>query len=187
MLRQIVSVGSLTLISRISGFIRDIVLASLLGAGLAADAFVVAQRLPNHFRAIFGEGAFNAAFVPSYARILAQQGQSEAHRFASHLLRILTLSLIAITALAMIFMPEVVQLLAPGFSANPEKFTLAVNLTRITFPYLLFISLVTLFSGILNAHDRFASAAFAPVLLNVSIIIALLSSVYFPDAAHAAA
>ena len=76
MLRQIVSVGSLTLISRISGFIRDIVLASLLGAGLAADAFVVAQRLPNHFRAIFGEGAFNAAFVPSYARILAQQGQS---------------------------------------------------------------------------------------------------------------
>ncbi len=187
MLRQIVSVGSLTLISRISGFIRDIVLASLLGAGLAADAFVVAQRLPNHFRAIFGEGAFNAAFVPSYARILAQQGQFEAHRFASHLLRILTLSLIAITALAMIFMPEVVQLLAPGFSANPEKFTLAVNLTRITFPYLLFISLVTLFSGILNAHDRFASAAFAPVLLNVSIIIALLSSVYFPDAAHAAA
>ena len=187
MLRQIASVGSLTLISRISGFVRDIVLASLLGAGLAADAFVVAQRLPNHFRAIFGEGAFNAAFVPSYARILEQNGQAEAHRFASHLLRILTLSLIAITALAMIFMPQVVQLLAPGFSANPEKFTLAVNLTRITFPYLLFISLVTLFSGILNAHDRFASPAFAPVLLNISIIVALLLSVYFPDAAHAAA
>ena len=187
MLRQIASVGSLTLISRISGFVRDIVLASLLGAGLAADAFVIAQRLPNHFRAIFGEGAFNAAFVPSYARILEQNGQAEAHRFASHLLRILTLSLIAITALAMIFMPQVVQLLAPGFSAYPEKFTLAVNLTRITFPYLLFISLVTLFSGILNAHDHFASPAFAPVLLNLSIIAALLLSLYFPDTAHAAA
>ena len=187
MLRQIASVGSLTLVSRITGFVRDMVLASLLGAGLAADAFVVAQRLPNHFRAIFGEGAFNAAFVPSYARILEQQGPAQAHRFASHLLRMLTLSLIAITAVAMIFMPEVVQILAPGFSANPEKFALAVNLTRITFPYLLFISIVTLFSGILNAHNRFASPAFAPVLLNISIIVALLLGAYFPDAAHAAA
>jgi putative peptidoglycan lipid II flippase len=187
MLRQIASVGSLTLLSRITGFVRDMVLASLLGAGLAADAFVVAQRLPNHFRAIFGEGAFNAAFVPGYARLLEQQGLPAARHFAASLLRILLLSLLLVTALAMGFMPQMVSLLAPGFSAYPEKFALAVNLTRITFPYLLFISLVTLFSGILNAHERFASPAFAPVLLNLSMIAALLASAFFPDAAHAAA
>lgn len=187
MLRQIASVGSLTLLSRITGFVRDIVLASLLGAGLAADAFVVAQRLPNHFRAIFGEGAFNAAFVPGYARLLEQQGLPAAQAFAAHLLRILALSLLVLTAMAMVFMPQMVTVLAPGFSANPEKFTLAVNLTRITFPYLLFISLVTLFSGVLNAHERFAAPAFAPVLLNLSMIAALLASSFFPDAAHAAA
>lgn len=187
MLRHIASVGSLTLLSRITGFVRDIVLASLLGAGLAADAFVVAQRLPNHFRAIFGEGAFNAAFVPGYARLLEQQGLPAAQRFAARLLRILVLALVLITAVCMLFMPQMVSLLAPGFSAYPEKFALAVTLTRITFPYLLFISLVTLFSGILNAHERFASPAFAPVLLNLSMIAALLASTLFPDAAHAAA
>ena len=187
MLRHIASVGSLTFLSRLTGFMRDIVLASLLGAGLAADAFVVAQRLPNHFRAIFGEGAFNAAFVPGYARLLEQQGLPAAQRFAAHLLRILVFALVLITAVCMLFMPHIVALLAPGFSAYPEKFALAVTLTRITFPYLFFISLVTLFSGILNAHERFAAPAFAPVLLNISMIIALLMSASFPDAAHAAA
>ncbi len=187
MLRQIASVGSFTLLSRISGFIRDIVIASVLGAGWMADAFVVAQRLPNHFRAIFGEGAFNAAFVPAYAKRLEEQGSEAARLFASSLFRILLAFLSLITVLAIVFMPEVVSWLAPGFSADDQKFALAVALTRITFPYLLFVSLVTLLSGMLNAHERFAAAAFAPVLLNLSIIAALLVSWLFPSAAHAAA
>jgi putative peptidoglycan lipid II flippase len=187
MFRQIASVGSLTLLSRISGFIRDIVIASVLGAGWMADAFVVAQRLPNHFRAIFGEGAFNAAFVPAYAKQLEDQGSRAAQLFASSLFRILLGFLSLITILAIVFMPHVVSWLAPGFSADPQKFALAVALTRITFPYLLFISLVTLMSGMLNAHERFASAAFAPVLLNLSIIAALLVGSLFPSTAHAAA
>lgn len=187
MLRQIASVGSLTLLSRISGFVRDIVIASVLGAGWMADAFVVAQRLPNHFRAIFGEGAFNAAFVPAYAIQLEDRGSQAARLFASSLFRILLGFLSLLTLLAIVFMPQVVAWLAPGFSADPQKFGLAVALTRITFPYLLFVSLVTLLSGMLNAHERFASAAFAPVLLNLSIIAALLASVLFPSAAHAAA
>jgi putative peptidoglycan lipid II flippase len=187
MFRQIASVGSLTLLSRISGFIRDIVIASVLGAGWMADAFVVAQRLPNHFRAIFGEGAFNAAFVPAYARQLEDQGSQAARLFASSLFRILLGVLSLITMMAILFMPQVVGWLAPGFSADPDKFALAVGLTRITFPYLLFVSLVTLLSGMLNAHERFAAAAFAPVLLNLSIIAALLAATLFPSAAHAAA
>ena len=187
MFRQIASVGSFTLLSRISGFIRDIVIASVLGAGWMADAFVVAQRLPNHFRAIFGEGAFNAAFVPAYAKRLEEQGSEAARLFASSLFRILLAFLSLITVLAIVFMPEVVSWLAPGFSADGQKFALAVALTRITFPYLLFVSLVTLLSGMLNAHERFAAAAFAPVLLNLSIIAALLVSWLFPSAAHAAA
>ena len=187
MFRQIASVGSFTLLSRISGFVRDIVIASVLGAGWMADAFVVAQRLPNHFRAIFGEGAFNAAFVPAYAKRLEDQGSQAARYFASSLFRILLAFLSLITALAIVFMPDVVGWLAPGFSADGQKFALAVALTRITFPYLLFVSLVTLLSGMLNAHERFAAAAFAPVLLNLSIIAALLVSWLFPSAAHAAA
>jgi len=187
MFRQIASVGSFTLLSRTSGFVRDIVIASVLGAGWMADAFVVAQRLPNHFRAIFGEGAFNAAFVPAYAKQLEEQGSQAARLFASSLFRILLAFLSLITVLAIVFMPEVVGWLAPGFSADGQKFTLAVTLTRITFPYLLFVSLVTLLSGMLNAHERFAAAAFAPVLLNLSIIAALLVSWLFPSAAHAAA
>ena len=187
MFRQIASVGSFTLLSRISGFIRDIVIASVLGAGWMADAFVVAQRLPNHFRAIFGEGAFNAAFVPAYAKRLEEQGSEAARLFASSLFRILLAFLSLITVLAIVFMPEVVSWLAPGFFADGQKFALAVALTRITFPYLLFVSLVTLLSGMLNAHERFAAAAFAPVLLNLSIIAALLVSWLFPSGAHAAA
>jgi putative peptidoglycan lipid II flippase len=187
MIRQIASVGVLTLVSRISGFVRDIVIASLLGAGLMADAFVVAQRLPNHFRAIFGEGAFNAAFVPAYAKRLEESGPDAAKLFASSLMRIMLVFLTVVCGLAIWFMPQVVTWLAPGFADDPEKFALAVALTRITFPYLLFVSLVTLVSGILNAHEHFATAAFAPVLLNLSIIAGLLCAWLFPSAAHAAA
>ncbi len=187
MLKQIASVGGLTLVSRATGFARDIVLAAVLGAGVAADAFVVAQRLPNHFRAIFGEGAFNVAFVPAYAKALETEGEAAARRFASGILALLAVVLLIVTGAALVWTPEAVRLLAPGFSDEPEKFALAVALTRITFPYLLFISIVTLVSGVLNAHGRFAAAAGAPVLLNLSIMAALGVAFLFPSAAHAAA
>ncbi|MBL8590546.1 MAG: murein biosynthesis integral membrane protein MurJ [Methylobacteriaceae bacterium] len=187
MLRHLVSVSLLTLLSRVTGFLRDIVLARVLGAGLIADAFVVAFRLPNHFRAIFGEGAFNAAFVPSYAQTLEQKGEGEARRFSGHVQALLILSQIALLIAAWIFTPELVRLLAPGFADEPEKFALTVTLTRITFPYLLCMTLVTLHSGALNAHRRFAAAAFAPVLLNLSMIGALAVAFLFPNAGYAAA
>jgi putative peptidoglycan lipid II flippase len=185
--KNIASVGGFTLVSRLTGFVRDVVMAAVMGTGLVADAFVVAQRLPNHFRAIFGEGAFNAAFVPSYSRALENEGRPAAQLLAGRLFTILLGVLIALTALALVFMPEVIGLLAPGFSANPDKFQLAVTLTRITFPYLLFVTLVTLISGVLNANERFAAAAAAPILLNVSIVAALALAYLFPTAGHAAA
>lgn len=187
MLKKILSVGGITLVSRITGFARDILLAAVLGAGMMADALVVAMRLPNHFRAIFAEGAFNAAYVPAYSRLQQTAGQPAAHLFASKIHFILLLSQVVLLALAIIFMPFIVSLLAPGFSSDPAKYALAVNLSRITFPYLLFMTLVTQYSGSLNASGRFAAAAFAPVLLNLSMIAALFATAYFPTAAHAAA
>ena len=187
MFRQILSVGGFTLLSRATGFVRDIVMAAIMGTGLVADAFVVAQRLPNHFRAIFGEGAFNSAFVPSYAKALESRGQAAATLLAGRLLTLLAIVLTGITALAIAYMPTLVALLAPGFPDEPEKFALAVTLTRITFPYLLFVTLVTLLSGVLNAADRFAAAAAAPILLNVSVVAALAVAYLFPTAGHAAA
>ena len=187
MFKNLASVAGLTLLSRITGFFRDVVLGAVLGAGALADAFYVAFRLPNHFRAIFGEGAFNAAYVPSYARVLETQGESAAQRFASQILTLLLLSQLVLLALAWTFMPQVVSLLAPGFSDEPEKFEAAVTLSRITFPYLLFITLVTLYAGTLNARRYFAAAAFAPVLLNVVMIACLALAFLFPTAAHGAA
>ena len=187
MLKQILSVGSFTLLSRVTGFVRDVVMAAVMGTGLVADAFVVAQRLPNHFRAIFGEGAFNSAFVPSYSKALETEGREAAMRLAGRLMTLLILGVGALTVLAFLFMPQFVALLAPGFPDEPEKFSLAVTLTRITFPYLLFIVLVTLLSGVLNVADRFAAPAAAPVLLNVAMVAALALAFLFPTAGHAAA
>jgi putative peptidoglycan lipid II flippase len=187
MFRKILSVGGWTLVSRVTGFARDIVMAAVLGAGPVADAFVVAQRLPNHFRAIFGEGAFNSAFVPAYARIYETDGDPAARRFASRIFTLMLVVQVIVLVVALLAMPWVVRLLAPGFSNDPAKFDLAVTLTRITFPYLLFITLVTLLSGLLNAHERFAAAAAAPILLNVSIVAALAAAFLFPSAGHAAA
>ena len=187
MFRKFASVSGFTLLSRLTGFLRDVAIASMLGSGLAADAYFVAQRLPNHFRAIFGEGAFNSAFVPSYAREMSEAGHSAAVLFAGRILTLLTAVLVPLCAFAMWQMPLVIDLLAPGFVDEPEKYKLAVMLTRITFPYLLLISIVTLFSGILNAHNRFAIAAGAPVLLNLAILTALYLAFLFPSAAHAAA
>ncbi len=187
MYKDMFSVAGLTLLSRVTGFLRDVMLGAVLGAGLQADAFYVAFRLPNHFRAIFGEGAFNAAFVPSYARVLEQAGADAARTFASQIFTLLLASQLILLALAWAFTPQLVALLAPGFEQEPEKFDLAVNLTRITFPYLLFITLVTLHTGALNAQRRFAVGAFAPVLLNLTMMATLALAFLFPDAAYASA
>ena len=187
MIGRIFTVGGFTLLSRITGFARDIVLAAVLGAGPIADAFFVALRLPNHFRAIFAEGAFNAAFVPSYARIREQRGADTSGLFADRVFTLLMLSQIVLLAVALAFTPWVIRLLAPGFADDPGRFGLAVDLTRITFPYLLLISVVTLYGGILNAIGRFASAAAAPILFNLSIMAALALTWLFPTAGHAAA
>jgi len=187
MIERILTVGGFTLLSRISGFIRDIILAAVLGAGPVADAFFVALRLPNHFRAIFAEGAFNAAFVPAYARIREQGGAARAGQFADRIFTLLLASQIVLLAVALVFTPAVIGVLAPGFSRDPGRYALAVELTRITFPYLLLITLVTLYGGILNALQRFAAAAAAPILLNLSLILALALAAFFPTAGHAAA
>jgi putative peptidoglycan lipid II flippase len=186
MFRSILSVGGFTLLSRLTGFARDLALSALIGAGPIADAFFVAFRLPNFFRAIFGEGAFNTAYVPSYARVLETKGASEAKYFASQIFTILFASQIILLAFAFAFTPLLVRVIAPGFEADPDKFALAVHLTRITFPYLLFITLVTLHSGTLNAHGRFAAAAFAPVLLNLTMLAFLAVAYRFPNAGEAA-
>jgi putative peptidoglycan lipid II flippase len=187
MIGRMFTVGGLTLLSRLTGFARDILLAAVLGAGPVADAFFVALRLPNHFRAIFAEGAFNAAFVPAYARIRAQGGSVPAKLFADRIFTLLFASQVLLLAAALLFTPTVISLLAPGFVKDPERFQLAVELTRITFPYLLLVTLVTLYGGILNALQRFAAAAAAPVLLNLSMMATLAFAVSFASAGHAAA
>ncbi len=187
MIKKILTVGGYTLLSRLTGFMRDIMLAAILGAGPTADAFFVAFRLPNHFRAIFAEGAFNAAFIPAYARIRTQEGVKAADQFGDRIFTLLFASQVVLLALALVFTPQVIELLAPGFSREPHQFTLAVSLTRITFPYLLLITLVTLWSGILNALHRFAAAAAAPILLNLTMMATLAAAAYFPGAGYAAA
>ena len=139
MIERILTVGGFTLVSRLTGFVRDIMLAAILGAGPVADAFFVALRLPNHFRAIFAEGAFNAAFVPAYARIRTSGGAGPAGLFADRIFTLLFAVEVVLLAVALVFTPEVIALLAPGFSHDPGRFGLAVELTRITFPYLLLV------------------------------------------------
>jgi putative peptidoglycan lipid II flippase len=187
MIGKILTVGGYTLLSRLTGFFRDIMLAAIIGAGPVADAFFVAFRLPNHFRAIFAEGAFNAAFIPAYARIRTKGGAEAANRFGDHIFTLLIGSQVVLLALALLFTPQVIELLAPGFSRDPQQFALAVSLTRITFPYLPLITLVTLWGGILNALHRFAAAAAAPILLNLAMMATLALAYWFPSAGYAAA
>src|SRR5258707_7353464 len=182
MIGRMFTVGGLTLLSRLTGLARDILLAAALGAGPVADAFFVAWRLPNHFRAIFAEGAFNAAFVPAYARIRATSGPGRAGLFADRIFTLLFASQVLLLVAALLFTPTVISLLAPGFSKDPERFRLAVELTRITFPYLLLVTLVTLYGVILNALQRFAAAASAPSLLNLSMMAMLAFAASFSSA-----
>ena len=186
MLGRIFTVGGYTLLSRLTGFARDIMLAAILGAGPMADAFFVALRLPNHFRAIFAEGAFNAAFVPAYAH-LHGQSQASAKLFADRIFTLLFSAQLVLLVLALVFMPQVIGILAPGFSDDPVRGKLAIELTRITFPYLLLITLVTLYGGMLNVMHRFATAAAAPIFLNLSMMATLALAAFFPSAGYAAA
>ncbi len=161
-----------TLISRMLGYFRDILIATFLGASIYADAFFVAFRLPNTFRRLFAEGVFNAAFIPSYTQE-NMDSKVEGKKFADDVLNLLILVLLGIVFLVEIFTPAFVYLIAPGFYKDIEKFSLAVELTRITFPFLFFVSLSSFFSGILNSHNRFAVAAAAPIILNIFLISVL--------------
>jgi putative peptidoglycan lipid II flippase len=187
MLGRIFTVGGYTLVSRLTGFASSIMLAAILGAGPLADAFFVALRLPNSFRAIFAEGAFNTAFVPAYAHVHGKGGETSARLFADRIFTLLFLSQVVLLVVVWLFMPQAMRILAPGFSDDPEQRRLAIELTRITFPYLLLITLVTLYGGMLNVMHRFASAAAASILLNLSMMAALALAAFFPTAGHAAA
>src|ERR1700753_175509 len=187
MLGRIFTVGSYTLLSRLTGFARDIMLAAILGAGPVAAAFFVAFRLPNHFRAIFAEGAFNAAFVPAYAHVHGEKGEVSAKLFADRIFTLLFLSQVILLVVAWLFMPQAMSVLAPGFSEDAEQRRLAIELTRITFPYLLLITLVTLYGGMLNVMHRYASASAASIFLNISMMATLAVAAWFPSVRHAAA
>ncbi len=172
--------GFFTLISRILGYLRDLLIAIYLGSGPIADAFFVAFRIPNTFRRLFSEGTFNAAFVPSYSSELAS-GKQIAQKFANKIFNLLLIGLLLIVLVIEIFMPSFVFIIAPGFSDNSDKFDLTISLTRITFPFLLFVSLSSFFSAILNSHNKFAVASAAPIILNIFLILVLIFQIYLND------
>lgn len=172
--RSIATVGGWTMISRVLGFIRDVMLAQILGAGVIADAFFIAFKFPNLFRRLFGEGAMNAAFVPLYAKRLEAGGVEQARAFAADVAAVLSAWSLFLTVVALAFMPWIMMIQAAGFVDQPEKFDLTVELARITFPYLLFMVLAALLSGMLNSAGKFAAAAAAPVILNLVFIATLV-------------
>lgn len=188
LLRSIATVGGYTMLSRVLGFARDILVAAILGAGPIADAFFIAFKFPNVFRRLFAEGAFNAAFVPLFAGKYEGDGPDTAKAFAEKAFAFLFWILLGLLIVMELAMPWAMQLFAPGFMDEPEKFNLAVELTRITFPYLLFISLVSLMAGVLNSLNKFAAAAATPVLLNICLIGAILGlTPHLPSPGHALA
>ncbi len=182
--RAFLTVSGLTAASRVLGFVRDVLFAAVLGTGWVADAFLVAFKLPNFFRRLLAEGAFNTVFIPLFARRLEGEGEAAARRLADEVLAVLAVILSVLVAVFEVSMPWVVAVLAPGFVDEPRKFDLAVDLTRITFPYLLLISLVALFGGMLNSTGRFAAYAATPILLNFSLIGAALL-IHVLDDVHA--
>ncbi len=174
--RSLFTVSGLTVLSRIAGFIRDTLTAALLGAGPVADAFFVAQRLPNLFRSLFAEGAFSAAFVPLYTAEKQKKGQEAAQRFAGQALSLLLAILIPFSILIMLFMPIVIRVLAPGFEDDQTKYKLAVDFSEITFPYLALISITALQSGVMNAQGKFGPGAASPITFNLVLIAGLFLS-----------
>ncbi len=188
MLRGIFTVGAWTMGSRVMGLVRDLLIAHVLGAGAVSDAFFVANRLPNLFRRLFGEGAFNAAFVPVFSGLLVTEGEAGARGFAEEAAAVLAFWLLILTVLGEIFMRPFLHFIAAGFADDPAKFELTVVLARLAFPYLLLICLAALLSGVLNALDRFVAAAAAPLLYNAFAIAALYALMPFlPTAGHALA
>lgn len=179
LIRSVATVGSFTMMSRVLGFVRDMLMAALLGAGPLADAFLVAFKLPNFLRRLFAEGAFNAGFVPLFARTLEGEGQVVAREFAAKAQAVLVAVLLPLVILAIIFMPWIIRAIAPGYDVGSERYDGAVSLSRITFCYILFISLVALYSGILNSVNLFAVPAAAPVILNLCLISGLLVSYFW--------
>ena len=172
--------GFYTIISRLLGYLRDVLIAIFLGTSFLADAFFVAFRIPNTFRRLFSEGTFNAAFVPSYSSELAKS-KNKANKFANTVFNLLLFGLLLTTILIEIFMPSFIKLIAPGFTNDLEQTQLAINLTRLTFPFLLFISLASFLSAILNSHNKFAAAAAAPIILNILLILCLILANHFED------
>lgn len=166
--------GSFTMISRVLGFIRDILMAAVLGAGAITDCFVVAFKLPNFFRRLFAEGAFSASFVPIFSATLEKDGKEEAIKFAEEAFACLAITLFLFVGLVEIFTPALIFALANGFTGDEAKFTLAVTLTRFTFPFILFVSLVSLLAGVLNSLGKFAETAATPIILNICLITALM-------------
>ncbi len=180
-------VGMIIFISRISGLFRDFFIAKYLGAGKIADSFLVAFKIPNLFRSIFAEGAFNSAFIPVFTKILEKDKKAKAKEFCKNLFALLFYILLIFTLISELFMPVIVKIFAPGFSEYISKYNLAIELSRITFPFLLFIALTSFFGSILNAIGIFKPYALAPIILNLSIIFSLiLLGKYFPTFAHAA-
>ncbi|WP_434525034.1 murein biosynthesis integral membrane protein MurJ [Photorhabdus asymbiotica] len=171
LLKSLAAVSSMTMFSRVLGFIRDAIIARIFGAGAASDAFFVAFKLPNLLRRIFAEGAFSQAFVPILAEYKNQQGDEATRTFIAYISGMLTLVLAIVTVLGILAAPWVIYITAPGFTDNPDKFILTTNLLRITFPYIFLISLTSLAGAILNTWNRFSVPAFAPTLLNVSMIV----------------
>lgn len=174
-IKSIATIGGWTMVSRVLGFIRDVLIANFIGAGMIADAFFVAFKLPNLFRSLFAEGAFNVAFVPLFSELLETEGLEKARKFAIEAMSALFYIVLIFTAVAEIAMPLVVLLQAPGFADDPEKFHFAVIMARITFPYLLLVSLNSLQSGVLNSLGHFAAVALTPVILNLTMIAAIFA------------
>lgn len=174
LLKNFTTVSFYTAISRISGFVRDIFIAKYIGAGPISDAFFIALRVPNFFRRFFAEGAFNSAFIPMFSRKLEGEGKESAKHYAEEIFVFMFVALVIFSSLFMIFMPYLIYLIAPGLSGNAEIKDLTIELTRITFPYLMLISIATIFSAILNSISKFSAVAFMPVLFNVAIVLFLV-------------
>ena len=172
--------GFYTIISRLLGYLRDVLIAIFLGTGFLADAFFVAFRIPNTFRRLFAEGTFNAAFIPSYTSEFIK-GKTKANNFANQIFNLLFISLLFLVLIIEIFMPIFVGLIAPGFTQDSKKIDLAIDLTRITFPFLMFVSLSSFFAAILNSHNKFAAASAAPIILNLILICILFFGKYLND------
>jgi putative peptidoglycan lipid II flippase len=172
--------GFYTIISRILGYLRDVLIAIFLGTSYLADVFFVAFRIPNTFRRLFAEGTFNAAFVPSYTSELAKD-KSKSKKFANEVFNLLLISLLFFVFVIEIFMPTFVGMIAPGFIEDEKKISLAIDLTRITLPFLIFVSLSSFFAAVLNSHNKFAAASAAPIILNIILIIILFFGKYLND------